>query len=339
MFGNFFEFLYNKVLINIVVERSKTTVYVELCSKSKVTDTAEEVFDTTSINSEMQEFIQTYVSESPYYYISILDTSVSQGAVPTCGNSKTSYYKDLTSSIALCYDKKWTFYSSQEDIYSIERKYEKIGIDFIFSPFTILAQFFQDKIDTDMSLFVLLEDSYISLSIFKKSELVYAEHLDLENHIDDDMLMYDDTEEDVELMEEGIDLDNMDVVEDISSFDDFSDIEDLDAIEESEDFLETADTEEEFYEAVNESELPVHESDGFNEDYQRFLLIQSSVNNFYKSDKYESTFIQNIYMADGVGISPDLKRYLEEEMFMEVYIRSLDLPSSVCNMAKVELGL
>jgi len=101
--------------------------------------------------------------------------------------------------------------------------------------------------------------------------------------------------------------------------------------------LESADVEEEFHQEVEEQEMPTHESDGFNEDYQRFLLIQSSINNFYKDEKYESAFIQNVYMADGVGISLDLKRYLEEEMFMDVYTRRIDLPSSLCNMAKLEL--
>ena len=37
----------------------------------------------------------------------------------------------------------------------------------------------------------------------------------------------------------------------------------------------------------NENEIS---SDGFNEDYQRFLLIQGSLNSFYKDPKYESQF-------------------------------------------------
>ncbi len=44
-------------------------------------------------------------------------------------------------------------------------------------------------------------------------------------------------------------------------------------------------------------------------------------------------------MADGIGISQDLKRYLEEEMFMDVYTRHFDIPTAVCEMAKLELNL
>ena len=339
MFGKIFESLYNKVFVNIIVDRSKTTVYVELCSKTEVTGSDEEVFESTALKSDMREFIAQYASESPYSYISILDTSLNQGAIPTCIKNRTSYYQDLSSSISRCHDKKWTFYTSQEELYSIERKYEKIGIDFVFSPFTILANFFKDKLESDMALFILVQDSFISLSVFSKSQLLYAQHLDLENSSDsDDMLMYEDSTEDIDI-DEGIDLADIDAIEEIDSFDDFGDIEDLDSIEDSDDFLESIDVEEEFHQEIEAQEMPANESDGFNEDYQRFLLIQSSINNFYKDEKYEGSFIQNVYMADGIGISQDLKRYLEEEMFMDVYIRQIDLPSSLCDLAKLELNL
>ncbi len=337
MFGRIFESLYNKVFVNIIVDRSKTTVYVELCSKTEVIDSAEEVFDSTALTSDIKEFIAQYSSESPYSYISILDTSINQGAIPTCIKNRTSYYQDLSSCISRCYDKKWTIYTSQDELYAIERKYEKVGIDFVFSPFAILANFFKDKLESDIALFILIQDSYISLCVFSKSQLLYAQHLDLDNGSDDeDMLMYEDATEDIDI-DEGIDLEDIDAIEEMDSFDDFGDIEDLDSIEDNEDFLESTDVEEKFNEEIQEQEMPTHESDGFNEDYQRFLLIQSSINNFYKDEKYEGAFIQNVYMADGIGISQDLKRYLEEEMFMDVYTRQLDLPSSLCDIAKLEL--
>ncbi len=78
-------------------------------------------------------------------------------------------------------------------------------------------------------------------------------------------------------------------------------------------------------------------ADGFNEDYHRFSLIQSSISDFYKDSKYDSKFIENIYIADSIGISGDLKKYLEEEMFLNVFVRRLDLPAEVCEIAKAEL--
>ncbi len=340
MFGKIFESLYNKVFVNIVVGSARTTVYIEQYSKNGVVDSAEDVFDTISLNRDIKEFIALYVSESPFHYISILDASIAQGALPTCTKNKISYYEDLSSSISRCYDKKWTFYTSQEELYAIERKYEGIGIDFVFSPFTLLANFFKDKIETHIALFLLIQENHISLSIFDNSNLLYAQHLDLENDTEiEEMLLYEDESEDVDI-DDGIDLDDISAIDEIDSFDDFGDIEDLDSIEDTDDFLETADVEEEFHQEVEENaELPLNESDGFNEDYQRFLLIQSAINNFYKNEKFESEFIQNVYMADAVGVSADLKRYLEDEMFMDVYTRRLDLASSMCELAKMELNL
>jgi hypothetical protein len=339
MLNKFLESLYNKVFVNVVVSRSQTMVYVEVCTKNRVVQRAEDVFDTTTFNLEMKEFISHYTAESPYSYISFLDTAKDQGAIPTCIKNQIPFYKDLSASLSRCYNNAWTFHSSQEEIYALERRYEKIGVDFIFSPFLALANFFKDKIATNMATFILIQEGYLSLCIFNESELFYAKHLDLDNAVqDEEILIYDDVEIDVDLLDEGIDLDDVDAIEEIDSFEDFGDIEDLDGIEETDDFLESTDVEEELHQEFEKKILVDQEEDGLNEDYQRFLLIQNAINEYYKDSKFESEFIQNIYIADGAGISQDLKRYLEEEMFLDVYVRQINLASSVCDLAKMELG-
>jgi len=341
MLGKFFESLYSKVFVNIVVDRSQSTVYIELCSKDKVLNSYEEVFTTNSLSSDMLDFISTYTAESPYHYISILDKSATQGAVPTCSKNKISYYEDVSTLEYKCFNKNWTYFTSQEDLYALERSYEELGIDFIFSPFVLLAHFFEDKINDHTAMFILIEDSFISLSVFEDGKLLFSEHLDLEHTENDELLMYEDTDdEDISIdMDDGIDLEDIDAIDDLDSLDDFGDIEDLDSIEDIDEFAESKDIEEEFNESVSEEDMPVNEADGFNEDYQRFALIQSSVNAFYKDERYDSVFIESVYIADGVGVSNDLKRYLEEEMFLSVYIRHVDLATKVCELAKSELTL
>ncbi len=299
MLGKIFESLYNKVFVNIIVDRSKSTVYIEMCSKDKVVNSYEEVFSTNSLNNNMLEFIATNTEESPYHYISILDRSATQGAIPTCSKNKIAYYEDVSSVEYKCFNEKWTYFTSQEELYSLQKDYEKLGLDFIFSPFVILADFFEDKINDHMAMFILIEDSYISLSVFDNGQLLFSEHLDLEHTANDELLLYEDINE----------------------------------------FTESKDVEEEFNENILEDEMPINEADGFNEDYQRFALIQSAVNGFYKDERYDSVFIESVYIADGVGVSNDLKRYLEEEMFLSVYIRHVDLATRVCELAKSELGI
>ncbi len=338
MLGKFFESLYNKVFVNIVVKNSTTDVYIELCSKKGVIDNREDSFSSTKVSEEMLEFITSYTRESPFFYISLLDMSPSQGLIPTCSKNKLSYYHDVSASEYKCHENKWTYYTSKSDLYEIERRYKETGVDFVFSPFSILANFFKDKIDSHFAMYILVQEGFLSLVVFDNSELLFAQHLDMQNIIDSDDLLIDDTDEELDL-EDGIDLEDIDVMDTEDSLDHFGDIEDLDSLEEIDEFSENKDLEEEFYHEEEEEELVESSEDGFNEDYQRFSLIQSSINHFYKDEKYNSKFIENVYIADCVGISSDLKRYLEEEMFLNVYVRHVELGAEVSVLAQREVDL
>ena len=338
MFAKFYESLYLKVLVNIVIGNSKTVVYIELLNKSGVVDSCESVFDTKYLSIEMHEFIHNYTKESPYFYISILDNSLSQGALPTCSKHKVGYFQDLSGSEYKCYKEQWTYYTAKTDVYAIEKVYEKIGVDFIFSPFVLLANFFKDKIDSHLAMFILLQEESISLGIFNNSQLLYAKQLDMNVDLSSDELLIDEHDIDIDLEEDSIDLDDIDSIDDIDELDDFGDIADLDLIDEIDEFDETKDVEEELAASEDEEEFPIQDTDGLNEDYQRFSLIQSAVNDFYQDEKFESEFVENIYVGDGVGISSDLKKYLEEEMFLNVYIRHVDLAHELAETTKMELS-
>ena len=337
MLGKFFESLYLKVFVNIVVKNSTTDVYIELCSSKGVIDNVEDSFSTIKMSEEMLDFISSYTRESPFSYVSLLDMSESQGAIPTCSKNRLSYYYDVSASEYKCHDKKWTYYTSKSDLYDIERRYKDTGVDFVFSPFSILASFFKDKVNSHHAMYILVQEGFVSLAVFDNSELLFAQHLDMEKITESDDLLMDESDDILDL-EDGIDLEDIDVMDGDDSLEDFSDIEDLDSLEEIDEFSENKDVEEEFYHEEG-AELAESEEDGFNEDYQRFTLIQSSMNHFYKDDKFESKFIENVYIADGVGISSDLKRYLEEEMFLSVYVRHIELGAEVSELARAEVGL
>ena len=336
--------LYNKVFVNIVVNKHTVTVEIETCSSKAILESVEETFETSYINDKMLIFIKSYIAESPYYYISILDLSAHQGAIPTCEKNKISYYHDVSDSEYKCHDKTWTYYTSKTDLYEMEKIYKDIGVDFIFSPFSVLNHFFQEKIKDNLALFILIQDNFVALCVFEKSQLLFGQYLDMENSPENEDLLLDssndDDDDDFDFdLDEGINLEDVDVMDDLENNEDFGDIEDLDSIEDIDEFSQTQDIEEEFYQD-SEDELNDNASDdGFNEDYQRFSLIQSSVNRFYKDPKYESQFIENIYIADGVGISPDLKKYLEEEMFLNVYVRHVDIACEISALAQEEVAL
>jgi hypothetical protein len=339
---NLFEALYNKVIVNIVLKHSSCDVYLELCSKKSVIQSQKKTFETLSLNADMLQFITSYTKETPYSYITILDMSLDQGAIPTCKKDKLTYYKDLDSYEYKCFNDKWTYFTLKHDLYEINKMFKQIGVDFIFSPFSLLHNFFEDKINSHIALYILIQESVISVSIFENSQLMFAEHLDIETSGDDELIsQIIEEDDDINLGESiGLDLDDVDVIDDmgdLDDLDDFGDIEDLDSLEEIDEFSDSQDIEEELFESTD----PIIESsdENINEDYQMFSLIQTSLGHYYNDRHFESQFIENIYIADGVGVSTDLKRYLEEETFLNVYIRHIDISMELCSLAKEELGL
>ncbi len=334
----FLESLYLKVFVTLIVNQSTTVVYIEVVDKNRIVKSAEEEFKTISIDKKMYDFINSYTQESPFSYISILDTSPVQGAIPTVNEEKISNYIDIKSSNYKFYNNQWTYYSSKYEIQEIKNRYDKIGIDLIFSPFVVLSRFFKDKIDSYMAMFVLIEDNYLTISVFDKSKLLYGTHLDMEHESESDELLIDDIEEEIDLdLDDSIDLDDIDALDNMDGLEDFGDIEDLDSIDDIDEFSDARDVEEELSEEAQEVNMPVDAGDGFTQDYHRYSMIQSAINNFYKDESFDSQFIESVYIADAVGVSRDLKTYLEDEMFFSVYIRQIHLAAEVCELAKMEI--
>jgi len=335
-----FESLYYKVFVNIVQKRASTLVYIEMHSKKGIIQNADEEFDTLTPNEKMIDFIESFTKESPFYYIAVLDMSHVQGALPTCDKKMLPYYEDLSAAEYKCYEKRWTFYTLKNELYEIEKNYKAFGVDFVFSPFVLLARFFQDKISKKLALYVLIQEGFVTIAVFEESQLLFGEHLDLQTGDDaEDILLSDtlDDDLDIDIEDEGIDLESLGVDDGDDGLEDFGDIEDLDSLEDIDEFSDNKDIEEELLES--DTALGESSEEEFTEDYQRFSLIQTSIAHYYKDDKYESKFIENIYIADTIGVSSDLKRYLEEEMFFNVYIRQADITAEVCELTKEELGV
>ncbi|WP_321777589.1 hypothetical protein [Sulfurimonas sp.] len=338
MLSKLFELLYHKVFVNIVVGRAQTSVYIQECANKGSIVSESQTFDTTTINSKMHEFIDSFTSESPFFYISILDTSEDQGALPTCVSRDMSKFCDLESSKYMCYKNSWAYYTSKPDLNELEKNYQEVGVDFIFSPFVLLANFFKDKINSSLAIFLLVENNYLSVAVFNNSELLYAQHINMEHTDEHEQLVMEEDRNEAEIdleLDTAINLEEIDALDDVEGVDDFGDIEDLDSFDDIDEFAEEEEQEEEIQEEVITS--IEEDAAGFNEDYQRYSLIQSAINRFYKDERYKSEFVQDIYIADGVGVSGDLKRYLEEEMFLNVFVRHLDLCSEISELAKAEL--
>lgn len=342
MFKKLFGALYLKVFVNIIVQRSSITVYIEHCDGETVVDSFEKTFQTVYLTKAVEDFIGSHTNETPYFYISILDKAQLQGAIPSCDPKVQSKYIDVNTCHTKCYKKTWSYYTQKSDLLLLQKEYTRIGLDYIFSPFVVLAEFFKEKIEIHTAMFVLVEDGFLTLSVYESGELLYAEHLDMLYKEESGDLLLDDPMEDIGIsfdLENSIDLDDLSAIEDMHDLDDFGDIEDLDDIEDIEEFSDERELDSLMSPRENLSEtLHATTAGGFNEDYQRFSMIQASVKHFYKNSKYKSIFIENVYIADAIGLSADLKHYLEDEMFLTVHMRPVNLAYEMTTLAKKELA-
>jgi len=349
------ERLYLKVFVGIVIMQEKCDVVIEIVRGDDVNERISESFETTVVNEAMVEFIEPYLAESPFYYVALLNPIKKQGALPTCLERKAKEFIDTSTAITLCQDRRWMVYADKPELDVLKKQYQAIGFDFIFSPFLVIKYFFHDKISNDHALFVLTEENAISVSVFYEGNLLFAQYIPIEDELLRDIDVSDATSLSFELedddLDEGIELDDINAIEDLDGLDDLNDIEDLDGLDDLNDIedLDTLDEIEDFsdvpagadervaQEQRSEVQNEVSSLEGFNHDFKRFQLIQSALQSFYSDPKYENRFIESVYIADSCSVSDDLKYYLEEELFLKVYIRRIELAAEIVDLAKADV--
>jgi len=180
-----FKSLYTKVFIGIVVFDSKSKIYVELLDRrNNITNVIIKDFNSLVVDDEMYIFISKFTNKTPFYYISILDNSDSQGMIATCLKDELSNKINADIFHHTCYKDKWAFYVAKQDIDILKNNYIKVGLDFIFSPFAVMIEFFKDKIDQEMVLLVLIQDDSFTISVFDEGKLLYSDHQTVEHNND-----------------------------------------------------------------------------------------------------------------------------------------------------------
>jgi hypothetical protein len=329
------DYLYVKIFIAIVEDGDRISIASEIFSGSKKSDESSESFESFK---EARAYIQELISDSPYFYISLLNNSKDQGAVPTCNRLKMRDFADVSLSQTVCIDNRWTLYSSSGELANIEKHHSAYGLDFIFSPFSILHDFFKDKIKDIIALYVLIQQESISVAIFSQEQLEFGVHLITDA---DEIALVEGSlihEETFEVVEESQDMDELNILDDIEalddieSLDDIETLDDIDNIESFEDFSEDVDEV-----SIQEPQSKEEELNNFNLDFYRFSLIQEALKSFYTGEHYRQSFVEAVFIADSVGVSSDLKSYLEEELFVTPIVRKIDLPQELLKLSKKEI--
>ena len=339
------ERFYRKIFIAIVQDGGIHDVRVVAKKQKKLLYKENRRFEGASSYEDMVSFLRKYLDDSPLHYVALLNPELKQGALAGCSPHLADEMEEIIGTKTLCRNGKWLLYSSQRELDLLEHRYSSIGLDFIFSPFSILEHFFADKIKGGFALYALAQKDSFSIALFENGKLEYAHHypmteksvMDSEDEGNTAGFAVGIKEE--EYFEKGISLDDIESLDDLDileELDDLSDIEDLDALEEIAEFSEDEMTYEEKKGTSSHGNDIKSEMDRFNNDYRRFELIQRSLIRFYGGEHCRNRFVETVYIADAYGSGSELKRYLEEELFLNVLIRHIDVADEVAALSMLE---
>lgn len=339
--------LFQKYFVAIVPGKNGCDVTVTAYKKKQRLFKETKRFEGEFAADEMARYVRKYSEMTPYFYIAALNPDPRQGALEGCSIHDVYDGEEMKGVKTLCRKQKWMLYTSENELEALQRQYAKTGLDFIFSPFSLIELLFADKIGGKMAVYVLAQKDALSIAFFEEGRLEYANHYSM--HRGDSEIMAEDMAAigfSVGVEEEkgrgGIHLDEIENLEDLEIIEDLEDlgnIEDLDALEDIVEFSEDEPLIEDKHIPAQFGKEIKEEGEKFNDDFYRFELIEKTLARFYNGEHCRNRFVETVYIADGYGSTSELKRYLEEELFVSVVIRKIDLGEEVISLSLVEEGL
>ena len=326
---------FSNVFIAIVAEKNEYVLRYIVVKNGKIITNEDKRFsmdEDKKLSSDMKKFLTSLHESYKYVYISYLLDSTGQNCVSTCDEKEFIQHNiDKEKIIQVCVENRWTAYSLKNDIEWIKSIFEISGIDFIYSPFVILNSLIKNKTQKiKSSLFLLYSENFITLMIFDQDDLVFSTFFKIP-HKEFDFSQDDDEPkpEESESIIEGIELDNIESEDE--EFDSFVDIAKLDEEDTEEEILESA-KEDIATSSFNDLEL-------YGREVVIFKFISSAIEEYYKNDMYESEFLKEIIIYNDSNISNDIITMIENDLFLDVEIHSIDIKEEMINMSIKEANL
>ena len=309
---------------------------------------------------EIEEFLNSVSDESVFCYTGVLNSAAAQGALPVSTINEALEFEDLSSAnLIKREDENWLAYTSNLELMQLQKSLDNIGVDLIISPFFVLTNFFSDKVNDKCAMYLLNQGDSLTMGIFDGGSLLYGNHFTFRENEEeeevqlgeDDAMLQEEADEldlsmdidleslDDEPEEEEIDddeeLEGLDELDDLGELDDLQELDDLDGMDEMEEFSE--ETASVSSVAAAEEENPEAGLEGADVEFKRFELVSKALNTFYHDNRYKSDFIEEIYIADSTPECDDFIHFLEEELFVTVHRRSVDIAEVLTLLSKKEI--
>jgi len=316
---SFLRKFFKTIYVSVILKYESCEISIHLYSKdSRVPNKDRKTFLLLDkkLTQEAIEFINNLQESNPFMYTStLICDSINQGAVCSCDDKIYRMMSiDKSDSKTICVNKSWSMFISKIDLNSMLNVFKPVdGIDYVFSPTSVIYFIFKREIIKKPAVFVLLLETSVTISIFGNDKLLYNTYYQLFSemtetvmeHIDDNHNMFEDTDE--------LDINRLRI--DGSGFDD------------EDHSIETT------LQDTNANQYTLAR------DIKIFEHIKSTINEFYKNTmcEHSSDFIEQIYIADANNIYTNtLKSYIKEEMGLEISIQNIDIGDTICELSKYE---
>jgi len=329
---------FSNIFIAIVSEKNDYVLRYIVVKNGNITDTDEKKFpmdEERRLSSDIKEFLLSLKKGYKFIYTSYLLDSLGQGCIPTCSEEKMDNFNiDKNNIVKTCIDGKWMVYASKTDIKWIKNIFAEIDLDFIFSPYVLLNNFInKQKNCNKKTLHFLYMENSITILIFDKERLIFNaffkipyKEFDFED--DDEELKPENSDK----ITEGIELDNIESEDE--EFEGFVDItrldDDDDDLRDEEDILSSA------KEDVETSTL--EDLELYGREMIIFKYLHSAIEEYYNNEDYESEFLEDIIIYNDSNISNDIINMIENDLFLNVEIHTIDVKEEMLNMSIEEVG-
>ncbi len=344
-FSSIIQKYFTNLFISIIEEEGSYRLFCKVLKNNKTLEKFDKTFEIVPSDEKLDSSIEDYlISLQEKYntvYTALLLNSMGQGAIQGTHDKDFQRFSVHSNSVKAVKFKSWSSYVSYIDLNWIQKIYENVGLDFVYSPFVILYNLLLDyKLKHNFTLYILNQEASFTIGIFKGDTLCFGAFYKVNNSVKlSSGIDIDDWEDEEEESDVGgmVELDNLDTGG-LLNLDDLSELGTLDNESEDEGFSELKDEEE----IDNLPELETEESgiedlELYGRDLDIFKFLKKALEEYYKNEVYESDFIENAIIFDGYDLSQEMVQSIEDDLMLNLEIHKIDIAGTVCDLSIKEV--
>ena len=171
-FGKLIRPLFRVVIIGIEIDYKICSVTAHFYKSKKLISSQTKEFHTNPGELPLQaiHFIEKIRAKHPFTYISTLPGSIIQGVFNTDKESEFKHFGINVSEISYKrFENNWSVFVANAGIAETKKRFARLGVDFMISPFLILYRLAKDTFQDACKLYLLFQHSNGTMLITRKN--------------------------------------------------------------------------------------------------------------------------------------------------------------------------